>query len=114
MGYWIDVDNGEYGMIADPENLFGLPVNVDGGLSRRDCERLLARARENGSVLVVEAMEEVDSLIRSFEGLAMTFIYSPVPPTFCRNQGEVPARRAEPQAFGKTEGFCAALQEMAA
>ena len=114
MAYWIDVENGEYGMVTDPENLFGLPVNVDGGLTRRDCERLLARARENGSVLVVEAMAELDALIRAFEGLAQSFIYSPVPPTFCRNREEVPARRAEPHAFGETEGFCAALQEMAA
>ena len=114
MRYWIDVNNGEYGMVADPENLFGLPVNVDGGLTRRDCERLLARARENGSVLVVAAVEEVDRLIRSFEDLSMTFIYSPVPPTFCRNREVVPAGRMEPQAFVETERFCAALQEMAA
>ena len=114
MKYWIDVENGEYGMVADPDNLRGVPVRVESGLSPWDCESLLAKAHENGAVLVVEAMAELDALIQAFEGLALSFIYSPVPPTFRGNRGEVPSRALNLEPFDEVDSYCAELSELAA
>ena len=82
MKYWIDVENGEYGLATDSADLPGLAVSGEGSVDPHQTQRMAVRAREVGGVLVMEGMETFQAVFGALESaLATSFIYSPVAPT---------------------------------
>lgn len=82
MKFWIDLINGEYGMVADSTDLSGLAISGEGSMDPLLTERMAARAREEGGVLVMEEIETFQTVFGTLEeALGMSFIHSPVAPT---------------------------------
>ena len=80
MVFWIDLKNLKYGAAEEDGQVEGLHAQLGEAFTTEEAEQIFEGAREYGSVLVMEDVDELVELMEVLERLSLTFTFALKPP----------------------------------